>query len=188
VFVAGTYDATWGQAAGAILYVDNIRAVPTMSGTGIDLEPLFGAGDPVANAPIQLTGGGLMPNSPWTAELHSTPVTLATGFTDSSGDFWMLSNLPPTVEPGKHKIILKGTAPDGSPREDIAWITVSASGTIGYLSLVSEEGAADGVEPIATAHLAKTGLEATIPIALGAGLLVAGGAVIVMGKRGRSRG
>jgi LPXTG-motif cell wall-anchored protein len=183
VFVAGTYDATWGGAAGAVLYVDNIRVVPTISGTGLDLEPLFGLGDPVANAPIQLTGGGLMPNSAWTAELHSTPVTLATGFTDSSGNFWMLSTLPPTVEPGQHKIILKGTAPDGSPREDIVWITVSASGTIGYVSLVGEED--DGSEPIATAVLAKTGFESPAAIAVGAGLLAVGGAAIVVARRSR---
>lgn len=184
VFVAGTYDASWGGAAGAVLYVDNIRVVPTISGTGLDLEPLFGLGDPVANAPIQLTGGGLMPNSAWTAELHSTPVTLATGFTDSSGNFWMLSTLPPTVEPGQHKIILKGTAPDGSPREDVVWITVSASGTIGYVSLVGAEDAG-GAAPIATAVLAKTGVESSGAIALGAGLLAAGGAAIVVARRGR---
>ena len=32
VFVAGTYDASWAQAAGALLYVDDVRVLPSTSG------------------------------------------------------------------------------------------------------------------------------------------------------------
>ena len=188
VFVAGTYDQSWGGAAGAVLYVDSIRATPVISGTGIDLEPLFGTGDQVAGAPIQLTGGGLLPNSVWTAELHSTPVTLATGFTDASGNFWMLSNLPATVEPGKHQIILTGTAPDGTPRVDTAWITVTAAGTIGYLSTVGEEGT--GAPNLLTTggKLATTGLDLTLTLSLGGLLAVAAGAAFVGARLMRQQG
>lgn len=147
VFVAGTYDQSWGGAAGARLYVDNIRALPVITGTGLDVQPMFGTGDPVASAPIQLTGGGLQPNSAWTAELHSTPVVLATGTADADGNFWLLSSLPATVEPGKHRIILSGVAPDGSAITSMVWITVTASGTLGYVSTVAEEGAVPVASP-----------------------------------------
>ncbi|MBN1095690.1 hypothetical protein JKP76_06370 [Blastococcus sp. TML/C7B] len=194
VFVAGTYDQSWGGAAGARLYVDNIRATPTITGTGIQVEPLFGTGDTVASAPVQLTGGGLKPNSPWIAELHSTPVTLATGVTDSSGNFWLLSNLPASVEPGKHRIILSGTAPDGSAVSSTAWITVTAAGTVGYVSLAGEEipvaptaPAGAAAQPVAATGtgpaLANTGFEAAPWLGVGAALVAAGGAVLLGVRR-----
>ncbi|SOD94482.1 hypothetical protein [Blastococcus haudaquaticus] len=191
VFVAGTYDQSWGMAAGAVLYVDNIRVVPTITGTGLDLEPLFGVDDAVGNAPIQLTGAGLMPASPWKAELHSTPVLLASGVTDASGNFWMLSNLPSTVEAGKHQIILSGTAPDGTPRTDTVWITVTAAGTIGYFSLEGEEGSGATNLLTSTAQgpvLATTGVDLVLPVSIGGGLLLAAAAAFLGARRVRQRG
>lgn len=204
VFVAGTYDQSWGGAAGARLYVDNIRAVPVITGTGLDVQPMFGTGDKVASAPIQLTGGGLKPNSAWTAELHSTPVVLATGTTDADGNFWLLSSLPASVEAGKHQIILNGIAPNGSAMSSMVWITVTASGTLGYVSTVAEEGAGvtpaagstTGAQPVAVAAppvtaapapagraLANTGFESVTWLGLGSGLVAAGAVVLVASRR-----
>lgn len=139
VVVAGGYDRDWSGSASSLLYVDDVRVVPTITGAGVVLEPGFAQGDRVAGAPLQLFGSGLRPNSPWTAELHSTPVTLASGTTDASGNFSTLTSLPSSVEPGKHRIILSGTAPDGSPRSDTVWITVTESGSLGYVSLAAEQ-------------------------------------------------
>ncbi len=147
VVVAGAYDHRWSEAASSLLFVDDVRVLPTITGAGVVLEPLFGQGEPAAGAPVQLTGAGLLPNSPWTAELRSTPVTLASGVTDASGSFRVLTDLPSSVEPGRHRILVSATAPDGTPRTDTAWITVMADGTVGYLSLAAEEGSGTPTPP-----------------------------------------
>ncbi|MBN1094197.1 hypothetical protein JKP75_17535 [Blastococcus sp. TML/M2B] len=195
VVVAGAYDHDWSGSASSLLLVDDVRVVPTITGSGVVVEPLFGQGDRVAGAPVRMAGGGLKPNSPWIAELHSTPVTLATGVTDSSGNFWLLSNLPASVEPGKHRIILSGTAPDGSPVSSTAWITVTAAGTVGYVSLAGEEIAAAPAGPTGTIPqdaaaargarpaLARTGAEPVALLGLATGLVATGGLALVAARR-----
>lgn len=201
VVVAGAYDQDWSGAAASLLYVDDVRVVPTIAGTGVVVEPLFGQGDQVAGAQVQLAGAGLRPGSPWTAELHSTPVTLASGTADADGTFWLLGSLPAGVEPGRHRVVLSGIAPDGSPVTSTVWITVTAAGTLGYVSTVAAEPAPAGpAQPVATgvqdaavagaqarSGLARTGAEPATLLTLGAGLVVVGGAVVVTARRARQR-
>lgn len=196
VVVAGAYDQDWSGSASSLLLVDDVRVVPTIVGTGVVVEPLFGQGDRVAGAPVRLSGGGLRPGSTWTAELRSTPVTLATGTAGADGTFWLLSSLPATVEPGQHRVVLSGIAPDGSPVTGTVWITVTAAGTFGYVSAAAEEPAAAAPAPpagpgaqVAAADsgtrpaLARTGFQSMSLLGMGAGLLAVGGLVIVFARR-----
>ncbi|MFD1715270.1 hypothetical protein ACFSBZ_12395 [Amnibacterium flavum] len=169
VFVAGSYDYSWGGAAGAELLIDNIRSTVTINGTGLDLALDLDLGQPVGGATVQLTGGGLQPNSAWTAVMRSEPVTLATGVADAGGNFFQLAQLPANVEPGRHSITLTGIRPDGSPITDVAYITVAANGTLLYLSFDGPEGTG--------AALAATGADTTPFLAIAGALLVGGAAL-----------
>lgn len=168
VFVAGSYDQSWGGAAGAELLIDNIRSTPVIIGTGLDLDLNLDLGAPVSGATVQLTGGGLKAGSEWTAVMRSTPVVIASGVADSNGNFFQLGTLPSGVTPGQHSITLTGVKPDGSPITDVAYITVAANGTLSYLSFDGAEGSG------AQNRLASTGVDAP-SLAAGAGLLVLAG-------------
>lgn len=135
-------------------------ATPTASSaaSALEVEPGFGVGDPVPNAPVTLAGTSLQPNSPWTAELHSTPVILASGITDSTGSFNFTALLPADVAPGPHTITLTGTAPDGSQWVRSLYLTVGSNLRVAYVSADSPEGG-----------LALTGVSVAAILVLGLG-------------------
>jgi hypothetical protein len=162
VFVSGTYDYTWGAAAGANFYIDNIRVVPI--NTQAQLTPDFVVGSPADAAPFTVSGRDLRASSAWSVDLGPGAVRLGQGVTDANGAFEQSLTLPRGLTPGSYTITLNTTAPDGSARTSVAYITVDAQGQIAYLSLV---------EP---AQLAATGTGLDLPVsALAAALLIGAG-------------
>lgn len=174
VFVSGTYDQSWGGAAGAVLYVDNIVQTKVTSGTEIDLDLQAGLGDLAAGATVMISGSGLKPSSPYTLTLHSSPIVLYTGTASPTGTFVNPVTLPTGIEPGPHKLVLTGIAPDGSTLTKTMYLTILPDGTIGYIS-------ATGPEQM----LAESGSELA-PLAIGGTLaLLLGGAALVVARHRR---
>ena len=142
VFVGGTYDQSWGGAAGALLWVDNIIQTSAFTGAGVDLSLGVNIGDPVAGASAQISGSGLKPNSDYRVELRSTPRVIETGTADAAGLFVDVITLPADIEPGKHTLTLYGIAPDDVELTSVAYVTVDKDGKVGYLSYEVAESAA----------------------------------------------
>lgn len=175
VFVSGSYDKSWGGAAGAYMYIDNIVQTPVFSSPGIDLSLAAGVGDYLPGSDVQVSGGGLEPESAYDLVLRSTPVTVTEGVTDLDGRFVQVVPLPQNIAPGAHTITLSGQGPSG-PLTEVAYITVGTDGTLLYLSM-------DGPQPV----LAMTGpAENAGVLALAALLTLTGAAAIELERRRRN--
>ena len=133
VFVSGTFDKTFGGAAGALFLIDDIAQTAVFSEPGIELELSAEVGATVAGAPVQVSGGGLKATSPYTLTLRSDPVVLVTGTTDDAGRFFDLVDLPDGLTPGVHTLTLVGIAPDDTELTRTTSFTVSAEGTFGSI-------------------------------------------------------
>lgn len=150
---------------------------PTAIGPGIKpvtIAPRFGKGSSIASAQVDLGGNSLQPFSPWSAEVHSTTVTIGSGTTDANGSFSYTASLPSGLEAGSHQIVLTGTDQTGKTWTQVVLFTVSASGTI--TSVTDANG---------NALLASTGVDPTLPAAGGLLLALAG---LVLLRRRRQRG
>lgn len=132
----------------------------------LTLTPGFAVGDLVAGAPFTVSGSDLEPNTAWDATIHSTPTQLGTGLTDSNGNFLYSSQLPSNIEPGQHRLVLTGTANDGSVWTRTVFLTVNASGIITFMSTEA-----------AQSDLAHTGVPA-VPLLVAAGALLAAGVLL----------
>jgi hypothetical protein len=111
VFVGGTYDYSWGGAAGSYFYVDNILDVVDLGddpAVNISIEPTVGSS--ILELPTTLTGANLKPNSPFT--FNRNGVAFYTGTTDGSGNFTALVNLPNDCIEGDQNLTLVGLDPN----------------------------------------------------------------------------
>lgn len=175
VFVSGSYDYSWGGAAGAYMYIDNIVQTPVFGSPGVDLALAAGVGDFLPGSDVQVSGGGLEPESEYGLVLRSTPVTVVEGVTDADGNFVNVVALPDDIEPGAHTITLTAQGPSG-PVSIVAYITVGTDGKLQYFSLSGPQ-----------ALLAFTGAaENAGIIALALLLTVTGAAAIEFERRRRS--
>lgn len=126
-----------------------------------------------AGKAVDYNGEGLMAESEYVLELHSVVVELGSGNADADGNFTNTVTLPDDIEPGPHRIILRGLDPEGNTLERIAYIYV---GDDGRLLAKSFRG------PISEADLlAETGFSGYDPAMLGGFAVIAmlGGAVLV---------
>lgn len=186
----GSYDADdYIEAAGAKLFGDE-GATPTPSPTPspepsvepteapveLNLDLDLAIGDTVAGAEVTISGAGLLPDSPYTVVVRSTPVTIATGFADSSGAFTSTGAMPTGLSAGAHTVTLTGTAADGTELTRVAYLTVSDTGTLTYLSeIAADAGAAE--------MLASTGFTGAPLGGAALLLLIAGTALVVLRRR-----
>ncbi len=138
VFVSGSYDKSWGGAAGAYMYIDNIVQTAAFDGPGIDLALAAGIGEYLPGSDVQVSGGGLLPESEYDLTLRSTPVLVTEGLTDLDGRFLDVVPLPMDITPGAHTITLTGQGPSG-PLTLVAYITVGSDGTLQYFSLTGPQ-------------------------------------------------
>ncbi len=150
---------------------------PTLS---LDLG--LAVGDVVAGAPVTVSGAGLAVGSDYTVILRSTPVLLAGGTIDASGAFTASAILPTGLAAGQHTVTLTGTAADGSVISRVAYLTVSATGTVTYLSYTAANAATTVTAASATTALATTGFTAA-PLGFAVLLLLIAGAALVAARR-----
>ena len=81
---------------------------------------------PLVGATAKLSGGGLMPSSAYVLTMRSEPVVVATGKTNSAGNFNTTIKMPgkACVQGGLHQLILTGYAPGGAIVQDSNWIVL----------------------------------------------------------------
>ena len=157
------------------MYIDNIVQTPVFGSPGVDLALAAGVGDFLPGSDVQVSGGGLAPETDYNLILRSTPVTVVEGVTDADGNFVNVVALPSSIEPGAHTITLTAQGPSG-PVSVVAYITVGTDGTLQYFSLSGPQ-----------ALLAFTGAaENAGIIALALLLTVTGAAAIELERRRRS--
>lgn len=103
------------------------RAIPVApSATVIIQVPV---GQPIANAPVALEADGLKVNTGYTVTVHSTPQIIDQG-TIWSGRLSTTVRIPSNLESGWHRLVIEGTAADGTPWVEETFFKVSASGTL----------------------------------------------------------
>ena len=153
---------------------------PPVSGPGHPspdaLQTALSVGQPAAGTPISVGGDGLAPNSAWSLELHSTPVVLSQGVASATGTFNGTARLPSSIPAGAHRIILSGTAADGSAWQSTVYFTVASNGTVSYRSTGQAEG-----------DLAKSGTDATASWFAGPALLLLGVMLLTRSHTRRKR-
>lgn len=169
---AGDYEfeitATNGSGHISATFSGTVATAPV-----IDLALDFRPGTQLADAASTISANGLKVGSEYTLTMHSTPVVLYTGIIDPTGAFTWTVALPANTPIGAHRLVLSGTAPDGSAMTAEAWFTLLANGTIGAISYTG---------PLT---LANTGAEFTPALVAGSSFLAIGVLLTAFGVRRR---
>ena len=84
----------------------------------------------VAQAPAPVTASGLLANAPYTVEVHSTPVIIASGTVASDGSVNYTASIPSGLEAGWHTMIFTSTAADGTSFTSTYYFKVAGDGTL----------------------------------------------------------
>ncbi|WP_067200623.1 esterase-like activity of phytase family protein [Microbacterium sp. XT11] len=129
-----------------------------------------------AGGAVEVTGTGFPASSTVRIELHSDPVVLGTAATDADGALRFSATIPAETAPGAHEIV--AVSGDVTARSALT-VTAAASGG----ATAPEPGR--GVES-RPGDLATSGGDAAwvLPAVLGAGALVAAGALLALRRRG----
>jgi hypothetical protein len=171
IAVGGSRENPGGSGGGGGGGADN----PTL-----DLNLHVKVGEILAGKDVEYTGEGLMADSEYVLELHSQVIELGSGIADADGNFIDTVTLPDNIEPGEHRIILRGTDPDGNTLERVAYIYV---GTQGELLAKSFSGPFSRADVLA--FTGPVGYDPAMLGALGVVALIAG-VVLVARRRVRS--
>ena len=126
-------------------------------------------GSSIDNAPVAVTADGLLDQSGYTITVHSTPYVIERG-TIWSGRLNTTVHLPVGLEPGWHRLIIEGTAANGTPWVETNYFEVSPSGVLLAESATAPDSLANTGENLT----GTTGLSAFL-IFIGALVLVAAG-------------
>ncbi|MEY4532789.1 MAG: hypothetical protein RI926_558 [Actinomycetota bacterium] len=104
---------------------NSVSARPTAS-LGLNLS----RGARVAQAPAPVSASGLLANAPYTVEVHSTPVVIASGTVASDGSVNYTASIPANLEAGWHTMIFSSTAADGTSFTSNFYFKVAGDGTL----------------------------------------------------------
>ena len=131
-------------------------------------------GSRVHTAPAPVVASGLQPNAPYSVEVHSTPVIIATGNVASDGTVNFSASIPSGLEAGWHTMIFTSTAADGS------------TFTSNYYFKVAGDGSLLATSETLPAELAQTGFDAAPYLFGGLALALTGGALMLIARRKQS--
>jgi len=145
---AGDYEFTI-TATNAFGSVDAVFEGEVAAAPVIDLTLEFAPGTALEDAASTISADGLQVGSTYTLTMFSTPRVLYTGTVGGSGGFSWVVSLPADTPPGAHRLLLTGTAVDGTPMSAQAWFTLGSNGKILAISYTGPTGglAATGIEP-----------------------------------------
>lgn len=128
-------------------------------------EPQLSSSEPAPGEAVQMNGGGFKVGTAVDAVIYSQPVVLGSATVNAAGEVALSVTIPESFAAGStHELTLQGVAPDGSTR--MLSQTIMLAGGNG--------------------QLAYTGAVIVPLVAVGGGLLVAGGFLATRG-RGRRR-
>jgi hypothetical protein len=96
---------------------------------GINIETLPDAGNRLAGQKVQITGGGLKPNSEYNLFIGSSKVSLFKGVTDANGSFSKTVTIPrkACLAAGKQALSLVGKKSDDTEASDTAQIVLDSN-------------------------------------------------------------
>ena len=103
---------------------------PTVASNGIVITVNGTIGTKVGDVGILVNGSGASPAAEYSLWVFSSPQLLASGQADAAGSFAASAQLPATLSPGDHTVVLKTTGADGAAIESATGITVAADGTL----------------------------------------------------------
>jgi len=103
---------------------------PTVASSGIVITVNGTIGTKVGDVGISVNGTGASPAAQFSLWVFSSPQLLASGQADAAGSFAASAQLPATLSPGDHTVVLKTTGADGAAIESATGITVAADGTL----------------------------------------------------------
>lgn len=159
-------DATFPFTANTTLYAQ-WRALPSTPVAEVEIQVPVGSS--IADAPVLLDIDGLKDRTGYTVTVYSTPQVIDRG-TIWSGRLNTTVRIPENLEAGWHRLVIEGTAADGTPWTEENYFEVSPTG---LLLETSED---------IPAELASTGSDSLFP-ALAATLLILFGAVILYARK-----
>ena len=162
-------DATYDFTSDVTLYAQ-WRKLPTTPVSHVEIE--IPVGGTVANAPVALDVDGLKDQTGYTVTVHSTPQVIDQGVI-WSGRLNKSVTLPSNLEAGWHRIVIEGTAADGTPFTEEHFFKVSASGTLLEVSESAPPASGETGAVVVTA-LANTGAESNSVPLLGLAALLLG--------------
>lgn len=148
-------DATHPFTSSETLYAQ-WRALPATPVAAVDIQVPVGSA--IANAPVDLDVDGLKDQTGYTVTVFSTPQIIDQG-TIWSGRLNTTVRIPSNLEAGWHRLVIVGTAADGTPWTEENFFKVSPGGIL----LATSE--------VVPAELAMTGSKA-VPAFYGAGFLI----------------
>lgn len=148
-------DATYPFTSSATLYAQ-WRALPATPVAAVDIQVPVGSA--IANAPVDLDVDGLKDQTGYTVTVFSTPQIIDQG-TIWSGRLNTTVRIPSNLEAGWHRLVITGTAADGTPWTEENFFKVSPGGIL----LATSE--------VVPAELAMTGSN-TEPVFFGAAFLI----------------
>lgn len=132
------------------------RALPATPVAAVDIQVPVGSA--IANAPVDLDVDGLKDQTGYTVTVYSTPQIIDQG-TIWSGRLNTTVRIPANLEAGWHRLVIEGTAADGTPWTEENFFKVSPGGML----LATSE--------VVPAELAMTGSN-TQPVFYGAAFLI----------------
>jgi hypothetical protein len=139
----------------------------------VSLDLDLNVGDSVAGSSVGVSAEGLLVDSAYTVVVRSTPDTIASGNATNTGTLSDTSGLMPSgLTPGAHTVTFTGTDSEGNAVSRVAYLTVSDTGTVTYLSYTAAE----------SLTLAETGFELA-PYGAAALLLLAAGVALTLRRR-----
>ena len=172
VFVVGTFDQSFGGAAGAYLYIDNVRLAPTISpipgGSSpapVVSEPAIGldlrakTGKQVAGSGIEITGVGIPDGSRWSVTLREPLIEIQAGVAPRSGNVSGTFPMPALPGPGKFTLSFKVELADGRVLELYRLLEVAADGS--FVDVGANIAGSTAPSPVVNEKLAYTGVEAS---------------------------
>ena len=164
---AGAYGFTI-TATNDFGHVDAVFSGAVAVAPVLELTLDFAPGASVEDARTTISADGLRAGSDYTLTMFSTPRVLHTGTVGGSGGFSQVVAIPRDAPPGAHRLLLAGTAGNGTPMSATAWFTLGRNGKILAISYTGPTGglAATGAEPLPGLLLSG------MLLALGAGTLL----------------
>lgn len=145
------------------------------AGTAGEPSVTLSGGKLAAGDKLVITASGFKPGSTATFTLHSDPIVLGTAVVAGNGTVTLSTTIPANVPAGAHTVIVSGTGIDGKAIEARVAIEILSAGVDGT-------SAATATASKPADDLANTGFGA-LPFALGGGILLLLGAVVLIRQR-----
>ena len=103
---------------------------PDTSAGSVVLTVRGSIGTPAGDVGIVVDGSGAAPGAQYSLWVFSQPQLLTSGAADAAGSFAASAQLPSSLTPGDHTVVLETTGSDGQALKSATGITIGGDGTL----------------------------------------------------------